>query len=527
MSRLYYNGDIITMCSKDDKPSAIVTQNDEIVYVGDYETARNTYKEAEMVNLDGKTIMPGFIDPHSHFFQTAQSINMCDLSEASSFADIVDILNLYKEEHKDAEIIFASGYDHNFLIEQSHPDRTVLDLVSDTIPIYISHVSGHMGVANSALLEMAGITDETKDPKGGRFGRYDDGRPDGYVEEIPALMQIIAPAMKLIKTDMPSQIKKAQQLYFKYGVTTVQEGAASKQAAIGLAALAKNGLIDIDVVMYIMDEDYADSAQQMHEYTVGKYVNHIKIGGSKIILDGSPQGKSAWLSTPYENEKEYCGYASHDMDYVVKACRKAIKGNYQILAHCNGDAASEQFISAYQIAVEKENSDNQIRPVMIHCQTVRDDQLDRMGEVGMIPSIFVGHIYFWGDVHKKNLGINRAERISPVRSALERGLIYNFHQDTPVTKPDMLHSVWCAVNRVTRNGDVLGNKQCIDVYDALKAITINAAYEYHEEKIKGSIETGKKADFAILSDNPLKADPKKIKDIQVVRTVKAGVDVFK
>ena len=181
MSRLYYNGDIITMCSKDDKPSAIVTQNDEIVYVGDYETARNTYKEAEMVNLDGKTIMPGFIDPHSHFFQTAQSINMCDLSEASSFADIVDILNLYKEEHKDAEIIFASGYDHNFLIEQSHPDRTVLDLVSDTIPIYISHVSGHMGVANSALLEMAGITDETKDPKGGRFGRYDDGRPDGYL----------------------------------------------------------------------------------------------------------------------------------------------------------------------------------------------------------------------------------------------------------------------------------------------------------------------------------------------------------
>ena len=158
MSRLYYNGDIITMCSKDDKPSAIVTQNDEIVYVGDYETARNTYKEAEMVNLDGKTIMPGFIDPHSHFFQTAQSINMCDLSEASSFADIVDILNLYKEEHKEAEIIFASGYDHNFLIEQSHPDRTVLDLVSDTIPIYISHVSGHMGVANSALLKMARLT---------------------------------------------------------------------------------------------------------------------------------------------------------------------------------------------------------------------------------------------------------------------------------------------------------------------------------------------------------------------------------
>ncbi|WP_455719436.1 amidohydrolase [Agathobacter sp.] len=526
MIKLYYNGDIITMKSKNDKPSAIVTQDDEIIYVGDYEAARNIYREAEFVNLEGKTIMPGFIDPHSHFFQTAQSINMCDLSEAISFTDIVDILSSYKEEHKEAKIIFASGYDHNFLKEQMHPDKAVLDSVSMTIPIYISHVSGHMGVANSALLKMAGITDETKDPEGGRFGRYNDGKLNGYIEEIPALMQILAPAMEFIKTDMPSQIKKAQQLYFKYGVTTVQEGAASKQAAIGLATLARNRLIDIDIVTYIMDEDYAETASLMKDYTLGNYVNHIKIGGSKIILDGSPQGKSAWLSKPYKNEKEYCGYASHDLDYVVNACMKAIKGKYQILAHCNGDAASEQFIQAYLEAMKKEGTDNGIRPVMIHCQTVRDDQLDRMADIRMIPSIFVGHIYFWGDVHKKNLGINRAERISPVKSALDRGLIYNFHQDTPVTKPDMLHSVWCAVNRITRNGDLLGKDQCIDAYDALKGITINAAYEYNEENIKGTLETGKKADMVILSDNPLKINPVEIKNIQVVTTIKNGKVVF-
>ena len=242
------------------------------------------------------------------------------------------------------------------------------------------------------------------------------------------------------------------------------------------------------------------------------------------------------------------------MQYVINACEAAIKGNYQLLAHCNGDAASEQFIESYSKALEnvrtsyagniKANSEDSsenseyanydmisfaknYRPVMIHCQTVRDDQLDRMVKLNMIPSIFVGHVYYWGDIHMKNLGRKRADRISPVKSALKRGLVYNFHQDTPVTKPDMLHSIWCAVNRITRNGQKLSDEQCIDVYDALKAVTINAAYEYSEENIKGTIEAGKKADLVVLSDNPLKADRQKIKDIIVEKTIKDGVELYK
>lgn len=536
MSRIYYNGDIITMKSKDDNPTAVVTDKDKIIFVGDYDAAKRIYEDADEVDLEGKTIMPGFIDPHSHFFQTAQSINMCDLSDTESFSDIVEKLDSYKKENAEIEMIFASGYDHNFLKEYAHPDRKILDTVSDTIPIYISHVSGHMGVANSALLKLAGITDDTPDPEGGKFGRYDDGSLSGYVEEIPALMKILGAAMPLIKIDMPSQIKKAQQLYFGYGVTTAQEGAASKDAAIGLAKLAHAGLLDIDVVAYIMDEEYADCAKQMHEYTLGNYIDHVRIGGSKIILDGSPQGKSAWLLQPYENEENYCGYPSHEFAYVEDACHRAIEGRYQILAHCNGDAASDQFVEAYSRALEnlcgdkssadKERADIDIRPVMIHCQTVRDDQLDKMAAIKMIPSIFVGHIYFWGDVHIKNLGEKRAARISPVKSAEDRGLLFNLHQDTPVTKPDMLHSVWCAVNRITRNGKVLGSEQCIDVYEALKGVTINAAYEYREENIKGTIEAGKKADLVILSDNPIKVKSENIKDIDIISTIKDGNIVY-
>lgn len=165
--------------------------------------------------------------------------------------------------------------------------------------------------------------------------------------------------------------------------------------------------------------------------------------------------------------------------------------------------------------------------MMIHCQTVRNDQLDRMARLNMIASIFVGHVWYWGDIHLQNFGSLRGSRISPVKDALDRGVTVNFHQDTPVTKPDMLHSVWCAVNRISRSGAVIGAEQKISVYDALKAVTIQAAYEYFEEDTKGSIEAGKRADLVILDRSPLDVDPMEIKDIQVMMTIKDGAVIYR
>jgi len=530
MKTIYYDGDIIMMTGAKDSCEALVTEDKKILYTGTLKQARALYgKEAQERDLKGHTLMPAFIDAHSHFVQTAQSIKMCDLSDTENFEDIVTALKNYLEKNQIDEngMIFATGYDHNFLAEQKHPDKTVLDEVSKTVPIYISHASGHMGAANSALLKLAGITTETKDPEGGRFGRDKSGEPDGYVEETPALMQVLAAAMPRMKMDMAEQMKEAQQLYLKYGITTVQEGAAMAQTMQGLTAFAASGGLELDVVAYILKEDYEKTVKEYADYN-GKYKNRVKIGGVKVILDGSPQGKSAWLSKPYEGEENYCGYPTHDDAYVTKAAKDAVRGGYQILAHCNGDAASEQFIQSYQAALkETGTADGDYRPVMIHCQTVRDDQLDRMAQLKMIPSIFIGHTYYWGDIHLKNLGAVRGARISPVKSALERGLIYNFHQDTPVTKPDMLHSVWCAVNRVTRKGQPIGQEQCINVYEALQAVTINAAYAYKEEDQKGTLEAGKMADMVILDANPLKADKKCIKDIVVLETIKEGKTVHK
>ncbi len=504
----------------------------KISYVGELaEARRQCLPGAEEIDLEGKTLMPSFIDPHSHIAMLAQYTDFANLGKCTSFKDLAVTLSDWLKEKRlaEGEVLVGYGYDHNFLDEQQHPTKEVLDRVSDTIPVCILHTSGHMCVANSVLLRECGITADTPDPEGGKFGREEDGTPNGYIEEVPAMVKVLIPVFSRVKADFARQLEKAQQIYLKYGITTVQDGSTNASGFQKLAECAKEQVFHLDVVSYVLADDLEKTAEEYPEY-YQKYHNRLKIGGAKIILDGSPQGRSAWLRKPYEGEETYCGYPAHTQEETDRWVETAVEKGYQLLAHCNGDAASGQYLAAFEKAAAKtpENPEKirALRPVMIHCQTVGDDQLDEMKELGMIPSIFVAHTWYWGDVHLKNLGPVRGAHISPARAAMERGLIYNFHQDTPVVEPDMLHTVWCAVNRVTRSGKPIGQEQCISVYEALKGVTIHGAYAYHEEERKGTLEAGKLADMVILDRNPLKTDKMQIRDIQVLETIKEGKTLY-
>lgn len=533
MKQIYFNGDIITMEGPQDKKEAVLVEDGMIQYVGSLKKARELGgNESKWIDLCKRTLMPSFIDPHGHITLQAQFSEFANLSGCVSFQDIVDTLKKYKEENQVGEdgVILGFGYDHNFLEEERHPDKFVLDQVLQKIPIFIFHASGHMGVANSALLRLAEIDKHTKDPKGGRLGRIENSmEPNGYAEESAAVAKVVTCVFSRIKGDFTNQIKKAQQVYLSHGITTVQDGASTRDDVRKLSEAAEKGLLTVDVVSYVLVNEeplYVMTEYKKYDKT---YQNRFKIGGWKIILDGSPQGRSAWLSQPYEGEADDCGYPIYETEEMRKYVKAAVDNGCQLLAHCNGDAASEQYIRAYKKAVEESNYPDKknLRPVMIHCQTVRKDQLDRMAELSMIPSIFVAHTYYWGDIHLKNLGLQRGNHISPAKSAFERGLKVNFHQDTPVVAPDMLHTVWCGVNRITRKGVTIGPDERISVYDALKAVTINGAYAYFEEEIKGSIKAGKIADLVILDKNPLKVHPFEIRNIQVLETIKEGKTVFK
>ena len=517
MKKIYYNGDILTMENSDYE--AIYVEDGVIKKCGNYSEIKNLVcADTEFIDLQGKCLMPSFIDSHSHVVSLASTLKLVDLSKATSIAQIIQCFKNYIEENNPTseEMLIGFGYDHNFLKEQCHPTASDLDKISTTNPIMMAHASGHMGVVNTKTMQLLGLTDQINDPVGGKYGRDEDGHLNGYLEE-QAFITIASQGSKENK-NLKTQILDALKIYASYGITTVQEGYMKQHEFDLLNSLATENKLFLDVVGYVDIKNnyslYRDNQQYHH------YLNHFKLGGYKLFLDGSPQGKTAWLSKPYENSGDYCGYPIYLDSDVKKFVDMAINDKAQLLTHCNGDAASNQLLDAFN------DQYTPLRPVMIHSQTLRPDQLPRLKSIGMIPSFFIAHIYYWGDIPRRNLG-QRAESISCVHSALKLDLPYTFHQDTPVIEPNMLETIWCAVKRQTKNGVTLGTDEQISVYNALKGVTINAAYQYFEEHLKGSIKEGKKADLLILDRNPCKVAIEEIRQIKIIETIKDGITIYK
>ena len=245
----------------------------------------------------------------------------------------------------------------------------------------------------------------------------------------------------------------------------------------------------------------------------------------KIFLDGSPQGRTAWMRKPYEGT-DFCGYPTMTDEAVLDAFLQAAEEKTQLLAHVNGDAAAAQYLRCLSQAEKKAPVLAELRPVIIHGQLMGKDQLIQAARLHTVISFFVAHVYHWGDTHIRNFGMERASRISPAASALQLGIPVTFHQDSPVIPPDMLETIWCAAVRRTRAGITLGKDEAISPEEALKSVTIRVAFQYGEEREKGSITPGKYADLIILDQNPLTVSPQDIPSIQVLETYKEGLCIW-
>lgn len=529
MKTFYVNGTILTMEEDALYAEAVCVEDGRIKAVGtEKEILKLKKEEDEIVDLEGKTMLPGFIDGHSHFAGTANSMTQCDLTNCTSFQEIVDAMKAFKEKRglSDDAWIVGCNYDHNFLQEERHPDRFTLDKISETNPVLLIHASSHMGVTNSQGLKLQGIDEKAEDRPDGRYGRVEGTEiPNGYMEEKVFLeFQSKLPMTSL--EELMHLMVEAQNLYASYGITTVQDGMVAKPLFQLLKAASDMGILKLDIVGYVDIMTATDLMEKTNPY-VGKYEKHLKLGGYKVFLDGSPQGKTAWMLEPYEGETEYRGYPIHSDETLRGYIETALNEGQQLLAHCNGDAAAEQYISQFEQALGARTEKESYRPVMVHAQLVRKEQLERMKALGMMPSFFIAHTYYWGDIHRKNFGWNRASQISPAKDALDCGLKFTFHQDSPVVPPDMIRTVSCAVNRITKTGQILGEAERITVLEALKAITVYGAYQYHEEGMKGTIAVGKYADFVVLDENPLEAEKESLADIKVLLTIKENQVIYR
>ena len=522
---------ILITGNKQAQPLSIAVKNKEITWIGSHKKAKRI--QGKHIDFGNKAILPGFIDAHGHASYLAFATQVANIA-SPPVGNINNIKELQAElkkfindsKLKPGEWVMGLGYDDSLLAEQRHPTKDDLDEVSTEHPIYLIHVSAHLGAANSLALSLANISSETQDPPGGKIRRYEhSSEPNGVFEETAAypLQQLAMSAYK----DPIGSVKKAMSIYARNGITTAQDGASSPESISLMKAADAQGMINLDIISYPIGQNGLD--KNLDSINFGNYQGRLKIGGIKLILDGSPQGKTAYLTEPYykpphSESDSYRGYPLIPQLEVSKWVKKYADLNIPIMAHANGDAAADMLIKA----VKDADITSDHRTIMIHAQTVREDQLDQMKELRIIPSYFSTHTFYWGDWHRDSVfGKNRAMRISPTKSSLNRKMPFTVHNDAPVVPPDMIRLLWSTTNRKTRSGEVLGEEQKISTYSALEAMTINAAYQHFEDDIKGSIEVGKLADLVVLSEDPLSISPDQLLTLKVIATYSHGKEIFK
>jgi predicted amidohydrolase YtcJ len=523
---LYANATIVSMDARGSVCEAVGVRDGRIVAVGTQAAVTESLRPGfAQIDLGGRTMLPGFYAAHDHFPEAGENelyqvdLNSPPIGTIRNMDGLVAALKRKAAATPAGEWVLGWGYDDTLLAEARHPTRVDLDRVSTQHPIWVVHISGHLAVANSKALEIAGVTKATEQPRGGRI-RLDDltGDPNGVFEEAGSLVGRHIPGYTAGQRQ--AAIRKAQAGYLAQGVTTTVIAGASAEALHDLDAAAASGALRLRIAALVAWR----AADPMP--TLRATPERIHLTGVKMLQDGSLQGYTGFLATPYyrqpEGKQDYRGYASRPREELIRMVSAFHQKGLRVAIHGNGDAAIDDILEAFA-AAQKSAPRADARHRIEHCQTPREDQLVRMEQLGVSPSFFVAHVYYWGDRHRDIfLGPERAGRISPLASALRHHLRITLHNDTSVTPVNPLMLVWTAVNRITSSGKVLGQNEAICVMDALRSITSEAAWQNFEEQDRGSIEPGKLADFVILDRNPLTIPPIEIRDIKVLETIIGG-----
>ena len=577
--RIYVGGTVLTMDSAAPVAQAVVTNGNRIVYVGD-EAEALSYRRwySTLIDLNGRTLMPGFIDAHSHFLASGLSSVLVDLN-ASPTGSVDTPEALYKKIEEasasaDAgEWIVGFNYDNTRFPTASHPDRLSLDKVSVNNPVYVRHHSGHMGVANSQallrLLKFNSLVDGDKLPGDKTAGDEVSGdsalslqrlSSDVYSDSQLAslgvyqdsdllnglLQEKMAPPLSRFLSELSLReywrvFQNARDTYLRFGYTTVQEGSAGAQESRVLSWLSKLGILPMRVNVWLSADKLMARKSDARVTPVRQ--RFFQSDTIKIIADGSPQGATAYLSQPYFNNSESRGISLHSQDELAELIDHYWRAGFRVAVHANGDASIEDVINAAETlhrtgesldststyanrSIEGQSIEgHEPHLILVHAQTIRFDQLTRLRELGITASFFSSHSWHWGDWHRdQTLGEQRASRISPTGSAVKLQLDFTIHSDAPVTSPDPWHLLWVTTQRMTRSGLLLGADERISTNDALKAMTINAAIQAGLQNRLGSISEGKLADMIIVSDNPLQVDDVRL--VQVEEAIVNGVSIY-
>ncbi|MFM7084662.1 MAG: amidohydrolase [Hyphomicrobium sp.] len=536
---IYFGGEIVTLENAKPTAEAIAIKDGKILALGEYKYIESMHKgeSTRLVHLGGKTLLPGFIDAHSHYINSLLVANQVNLYPPPSgpgkdVETIIARLKKFAQSRKlsKGKMIIGYGYDDTVMPNGRLLNRDDLDKAFPNNPVRVDHISMHGTVMNSLALKKYGISSNTVTPAGGVIVRKPGtNEPYGLIMET-AFLPVIEKVDPVTPIQETIWSKAGQLLYAQAGITTAHEGATHLDQLQTLKRVSDTGVNMIDIIAYPFITDLDAILKNYPASDWGKYKNRLKIGGVKITIDGSPQGKTAYFTKPYltggpNGEKDWVGQPSFPQDTVNAMVKKVYDLGVPLNIHANGDAAIDLFLKAHEFAAS-DNLSKERNVTLIHGQFTRKDQIPKYVEYKIRPSFYTLHTYYFAEAHKANRGLEQTQYISPMRDAIDSGLHPTNHTDFVVAPLDQMFMLWTAVNRISRGGTEIGSNQRVTPLEGLKAMTLWAAEQYGEENLKGSLAQGKLADIVILDKNPLKVDMMEIKNIKIMETIKEGKTIF-
>ena len=536
-STMYVNGDILTM--QGDTPQyveAIVVQDDKIIFSGDKIHALTLAgPNPTLYDLKGHTLMPGFIDSWGHFALIAQNtlgINLGYFANNPPRTKAQAINKLLTEGKPFNGWILSSGYSEAMLsdgglsledLDKAFPDQ----------PLLIQNISTLTGQVNSAGLKKLGITKSTKAVSGFIPVDPKTGELTGELIGMPFMEAVVNAVGKYSQDITFDTYRKAEHMYLSNGFTTAQSYEATVDDINKMRTAVREKIIALDLIALPTYDVVDELLKTNPDFQFGVYDGSdrgFKVAGMMVPTDGAPQLRLAYFTKPFADtgnfSKDWRGFPYNAQSLVDHYVKLAYEKNIQYFGYSNGDAGIDMTLAALTKAIKETGITENRRTVISHSFFARDDQLVQYRDKNIIAITLPNHIWLYGDVYLKILGEERAKNMSPLRSADKLGIKIGIHNDTPSSGPNVLFSVWSAVNRKTFSGKTLGEEQRIDAYKALQGFTVNAAYQYKEELNKGTIAKGMLADLVVLDRNPLKVNPDDIKSIRVLQTIKHGKPLY-
>jgi hypothetical protein len=536
---IYTGGDIVTVNDAQPTVEALAVKDGKILAVGaraDIEKAHKGSATA-VVDLAGKALLPSFIDAHGHYINSLLVANQAKVyappaGPGKDVDSIIAALKQFAEERKiqTGQMIMAYGYDETVMPGGRHLNRDDLDKAFPDNPVRVDHVSMHGCVLNSLALKYYGISAATKTPPGGVIVRKPGtSEPYGLIMET-AFLPVFGKSEPMTPAQEAEWSKAGQMLYAEAGVTTAHEGATHLAQFQTMRRATEAGANIIDVVAYPFITDLQKILAEAPVAGWGTYDRGFKIGGVKITIDGSPQGRTAFFTTPYltggpGGEKNWRGELAAPQEVINKGLKAVYDLGVPVTFHANGDGAIDALIKAHEYAAADDLTKDR-NVTIIHAQFTRKDHIPKYVQYKMRPSFYTLHTYYFAEAHIAQRGREQAMYISPMRDAIDAGLHPTNHTDFVVAPLDQLFMMWSAVNRVSRGGEVIGADQRVTPMEALKSMTIWAAEQYGEQSSKGTLEAGKRANLVVLDKNPLAVEPMAIKDIKVLETIRDGKTIY-